>query len=204
MMIVIKRLWIQLTADRKRFAALCTCAAAGLLLWARLILVSDMPRTVLADPDSGEVGAIGGDGDGRTAPDRGANSAHYQRGVSQIITLDVNPRRDPFELPSQIFPKPIKTNGNGEGTLTPATGQSEIHLAKHIELLREQVRSYKLGGSLPEHGLALINGETYSQGDVVFTSELGINVVLGDIDQRHVTLIIGNHRESLRMSNPGD
>ena len=51
MMVKLRRLWIQLTADRKRFGALSVLLVLGLLLWARIIVISNLPRTAVADPD---------------------------------------------------------------------------------------------------------------------------------------------------------
>jgi hypothetical protein len=44
-----RRLTIQLTADRRKFGVLCTLTALGLLFWARIIVINNLPRTVLAE-----------------------------------------------------------------------------------------------------------------------------------------------------------
>ena len=49
----LRRIWIQLTTDRKRFGILCAMVALGLLLWGRLIVVSNLPRTAVAEPQGG-------------------------------------------------------------------------------------------------------------------------------------------------------
>lgn len=46
-----KRFWTWLTASRKRFSFACLLVVFGLLLWSRLILVSNMPRTAIADDE---------------------------------------------------------------------------------------------------------------------------------------------------------
>lgn len=45
-----KRLWRQLTADKKKFGLMVTVMAVGLLLWGRLILLEKVPRIATADP----------------------------------------------------------------------------------------------------------------------------------------------------------
>lgn len=46
-----RRFWTWLNADRKRFSVACLLTLFGLLLWSRLILVSNMPRTAIADDE---------------------------------------------------------------------------------------------------------------------------------------------------------
>ena len=49
MQLVLRRLWIQITSDRKRFGLLCAMLLIGLLLWGRIIVTSNLPRTAIAD-----------------------------------------------------------------------------------------------------------------------------------------------------------
>ena len=46
----LRRIWRQVTADKKKFGILVTFVAVGLLLWGRLILLEDVPRHATADP----------------------------------------------------------------------------------------------------------------------------------------------------------
>ena len=43
--------WIWLTASRKRFSFALSLALVGLLLWSRLIMLSNLPRTAVADDE---------------------------------------------------------------------------------------------------------------------------------------------------------
>jgi hypothetical protein len=52
MFTMLRRFWAWLTASRPRFSLACALALVGLLLWSRLILVSNMPRTAVADDES--------------------------------------------------------------------------------------------------------------------------------------------------------
>ena len=58
-----RRCWAWLTASKPRFSFACALLVVGLLLWARLILVSNMPRTAVAD-----------DEETATAPERESSS----------------------------------------------------------------------------------------------------------------------------------
>ena len=44
----IRRGWAWLTASRSRFSLVLAVTIVGLLLWSRLIMLSDMPRTAVA------------------------------------------------------------------------------------------------------------------------------------------------------------
>ena len=50
-MVVLRRLWIQITSDRKRFGVLCAMLVLGLLLWGRIIVTTNLPRTAMAVDD---------------------------------------------------------------------------------------------------------------------------------------------------------
>ena len=50
MSVLLRRLWIQITADRRRFGVFCALVALGFLLWARIIVISNIPKDAVADP----------------------------------------------------------------------------------------------------------------------------------------------------------
>ncbi len=74
-----------LVANRRASGAFCALVGVALLFWARLIVISDMPRTAIADPlgpepaigsrpgpaasDKDEVGEHEGDSDAHSARD---------------------------------------------------------------------------------------------------------------------------------------
>ncbi len=81
----LRRIMDILVADRRASGAFCALVALALLFWARLIVISDMPRTAIADPlgpdaattsrpgptasDKGEVGEHQGDSDAHSTRD---------------------------------------------------------------------------------------------------------------------------------------
>ncbi len=48
----IRRCWHSLTCDRTRCSIAIAFVAVGLLFWARLIVIQDMPRTAVAEPET--------------------------------------------------------------------------------------------------------------------------------------------------------
>jgi len=66
-----RRFWAWLTASKPRFSLACALALVGLLLWSRLILMSNMPRTAVADDEAAPHGAAGAS----PSDKRGAGSA---------------------------------------------------------------------------------------------------------------------------------
>ena len=51
MLTIIRRSWRSLVSDRTRLSIGLSLAFVGLLFWARLIVIQDMPRTAVADPE---------------------------------------------------------------------------------------------------------------------------------------------------------
>ena len=83
MQLVLRRLWIQITSDRKRFGLLCAMLLIGLLLWGRIIVTSNLPRMAVADDPVRNVGA--------GSPDGGTDK-HVMRTVA--VTFARTPNRD--------------------------------------------------------------------------------------------------------------
>ena len=107
-MLKLKRMWIQLTADRQRFGVLCAMLAMGLLLWARLIVVTNMPRQAIAVDPLAPNAAVA------------AETPVYQpRRPPLEVHLEDTPRRNPFLISRRYFPKPTPV-----ARLTPDEGKS--------------------------------------------------------------------------------
>jgi len=51
MLTIIRRAWRSLTADTNRLSIALGFAFIGLLFWARLMVIKDMPRTAVAHPE---------------------------------------------------------------------------------------------------------------------------------------------------------
>jgi hypothetical protein len=155
--LVLRRLWIQITADRKRFGVLCAMLLIGLLLWARIIVTSDLPRTAVAKdpahaPDGSREGGDGADGD---------------RGPPVRVRLWRTPARDPLLISDKHFPKPTPVEGSDEdhpksdGNATDDAQQAEKRRTEELWLL---VGSFRLDGVMQRNPMAVINGKTYRLG----------------------------------------
>jgi hypothetical protein len=167
MNLIFRRLWIQLTADKRRFRALVTVMAVGMVLWAkpmglfiwtRLRMVTSIPRTAMADEE-----AV------LQAPSPTAQPPRVQS-----ITLDTLAVRDPFLVSEALFPKPtIATeNDDQEEKSRPASAddpeEAERRLTNRLRDLASTLRLEALMSGLP---LAVINGVTVRVGESIIPDE---------------------------------
>ncbi|MCI0364879.1 MAG: general secretion pathway protein GspB [Phycisphaerales bacterium] len=210
MKMMLRRLWIQISADRRRFAALCVMVIVGLLLWARLIVVSHPPRTAIATEPAGA--------SSQTNLDR-AGSAHSQNaGVSSAaarspsrsgvpIQLSAVPLSDPFVISPQYFPKsnPDSTNTIDVPKLPEKSVEDLARLAydRTTAQIRSMATQFKLeaavGGSM-----AVINGKKYRVGEAMLGKEGDqFQFKLVEIRQRSVILECQNRQIELQMAPPG-
>src|SRR5689334_841381 len=98
MTVRLRRLWMQFTADPKKVGMLCVMVVAGLLLWARLIIVSNMPRTAVAGPEKPE--------SGKSSESATPSAPSHNERAPVSIDLAASPDRDPFVISPAYFPKP--------------------------------------------------------------------------------------------------
>lgn len=209
MVVMVRRIWIQLTADRKRFWALCVVLAMGLLLWARLIIVSRPPRTAMAD----ETAAVSGPkGEGFHAKDsksdrattKPSGAARSNR-KSTHIELSASPSHDPFVISPLHFPKPtLFTDTSNEAKLpvevVEEPQQAEARLTAQLRAVAGKLKlEAAVGGSM-----AVISGRRYRQGEIVpGPGNDQVQFVLTEVKQRSVTLEVEGRRFELEMASPG-
>jgi hypothetical protein len=197
MMVTLKRLWVQLTADRKKFAVLCVMIGLGLLLWARLIVISDMPRTAVAEEDA--VAAA-------EPPAMPVRSHNLETSRWRVVLAD-RPERDPFIICSTHFPKPTNV-----GVLAAEAAKSSSQQAEDPEVaearLRAQIQAlvdqFTLDAAMSSASLAVIDGETYRQGSrLPAIGDEQVVFLLEEVRQRSVVLFYEGRRFKLKMSIPG-
>jgi len=194
-----QRLWIRLTANPRQFWMLCAGVAVGLLLWARLIIVSSMPRTAIAE-------------EGQTA---GATSesthgdARSENTIAPAVSIQFadGPIRDPFEIDPRFFPRPTqldKLTGEVEKSDTQEAEDSSAAEAKLLARLQTLVDAMQLDAAMPDAGMVMINSGMYRSGDIVTTSgENGLNFTIKSIRQRSATLECEGRLFVLEMETPG-
>jgi hypothetical protein len=197
-MVVLRRLWVQITSDRKRFGVLCAMLALGLLLWGRIIVTSNLPRTAMADPDDPGSGLlqvlVNGASDKPLAP-------------PVVVHLARQPHRDPFLISVEHFPKPTpvellpQDDPKSGGNATENTNRANERL---IAELTAQVDRFTLEAVMQGRPMAVINGKTYrlySWVPAVGNEEIRFQLV--EVGHRSVVLEYEVHRFRLRMDFPG-
>lgn len=201
MSLMLRRLWIQLTADRKRFGLLCAMLAVGLLLWARVIVVSNIPRTAIADDDKAakpvaqEPARIGAAMIDRLARD------------SVKVHMDDRPRRDPFVINPDYFPNPQVIDGRsqepGKSGQKVVESEHELQLRQQLQRLHREVDRLKLEGVMHGAGLAVISGRTYRLGDdVPGREDESIQFQVVEVRSRSVVLQFEGHEFVLELALP--
>lgn len=197
MSLVFRRLWIQLTADKRRFRALVTVLAVGMVVWAkpmglfiwtRLRMVTSIPRTAMA-----EEGAV------LQAP-----LAPPKLAPVLDVSLDNQINRDPFEVNEAAFPKPIISHdlGDRDGKSNPPSAdelhEAELRFTTQLRDLAATLRLEALMSGLP---MAVINGVTVRLGEsIVPEGADSIAFRLTEIRERSVVLESHGRLFELEMS----
>ena len=194
MQLVLRRLWIQITSDRKRFGLLCAMLLIGLLLWGRIIVTSNLPRTAVADdPVRVSAGSPGGGTD-----------KYVMRTVE--VTFARTPDRDPLLISNQHFPKPtpVELLGQDNPKFGPdAAENSQQAEARFTQELRRLVGTLKLEGVMQDT-MAVINRNTYRLNEWIPAGKPGQALFqLTEIGHRSVTLECESRRFRLQMDYPG-
>lgn len=200
MQLVLRRLWIQITSDRKRFGLLCATLLIGLLLWGRIIVTSNLPRTAVADDPPGNIGLHPPVG---ATPVRGTDKpATRTVEVALARTTD----RDPMLISNRHFPKPtpVVLLGQDDPKFGPdATENGEQAEARLTEELRQLVSKLKLEGVMQDT-MAVISGKTLRINEWIPAGKPGQALFhLIEIGHRSVTLECEGRRFRLQMDYPG-
>jgi hypothetical protein len=192
-MLLLKRVWIQVSSDRRRFGALCATAILGLLLWARLIIVSNLPKTAVADEADG--------GSGKAAE----TTSGKPPAAALAVALDASPSRDPF-IVSRAFPRstlipPLVEDGHKSGDPTAEdAGQQE---AQRLAQIRALVDSLSLDAVMSAGPMAVISGRAYRLGDEIPVVEgERLRFRLTEVRQRSVMLEYEGRPYELKMATP--
>lgn len=200
MQLVLRRLWIQITADRKRFGLLCTMLVIGLLLWGRIIVTSNLPRTAVAD----RPGAVAA---GKTPNNGYSGTPDKYTGRRQQVKLARRPARDPVMISERHFPKPtpVVLLGQDNPKFGPdAAENGEQAEAQLTEQLRHLVSGFRLEGVM-QGRMAVVNGKTFRLHSWIPAGQPGEALFqLTEIGHRSVTLECEERRFRLQMDYPGN
>jgi hypothetical protein len=199
MSVMLQRFWIQLTADRRRFGMLCGCVGVGLLLWARLIVVSNMPRTVIADGT-----AVAHSSAAKADKDKGSTENKPRAIVP--VRLEQTAARDPFVISPRHYPRPIPVvdlgKDLGKSQVAPVEDSEQLE-ARLTAQLRSLVEGLKLEAAMERGDMAVIDGRTYRRGDWIGAGDDGqVRFRLMEVRQRSVILEHEDRRFELKIDNP--
>lgn len=201
----LRRIWVQLTADRRRFGVLCGTCAVGLLLWARLIIVSNVSRTAMAD-DGAAAAKAAPNKSGPAAADKPTDRGSAGVAPALDIRLWERCERDPFVISRLHFPKasalPEVKQEAGKLPTEPAEDLSQKE-ARLVARLRELLGSVRLEAAMG-NSMAIIGGRRYVVGDrLPAMGNERVEFTLAEIRQRSVVLDHQGRRFELEMSVPG-
>lgn len=190
-----QRLWIRLTTDRRRFGAMCTLAAVGLLLWARLLLLQDVPRTGLADPPEQAGAALAGAG----AP-AGESPRRPSIETAPVVYLDSpeSPARNIFAAPQALLSQPEQAAGSVEVAPKSQSETPEDSPETRRQQIEREAQGLRLGslilGAAPA---AVINDRVVREGGTID------GFVLERVLKWSVILVKDQVRVEVKMDTPG-
>ncbi len=202
MMLMLRRLWIQVTSDRKRFGVLCAMLLLGMLLWGRIIVTSNLPRTAVAGEDGSS---------GPLTPPIGNGTGTSDKALRPPVkvTLAREPRRDPFLISARHFPRPtfVEVLPQDDPKLDPQATENTNREQRLAEKLRALVDRFRLEAVMQVQGrpMAVINGKTYrlhSWVPAVGNDQIRFQLV--EVGYRSVVLEYEDHRFKLKMNFPGN
>ena len=193
MSVLLRRLWIQVTADRRRFGLFCALVALGFLLWARIIVISNIPKEAVANPKPSQPKQP----NGSTAGTDNTADEPVQ------VAMARRPLRDPFEINPLYFPNGavVVQNPQVDPKLPPNGAENPDQAEARLEFqLRALIDRFKLEAVMGGNPMAVISGQRYGLGAEV--PAIGNEMIvfrLVDIEHRTVTLDFEGRRFVLKM-----
>jgi type II secretion system (T2SS) protein B len=201
----LRRVWVQLTTDRRRFGILCTTFAVGLLLWARLIIVSNVSRTAMAgEAAASKAVATPSAADKPVGKDGAAGAGGGRQRVD--VQFSRRSERDPFVISPVHFPRParpVEVKQEPRKLPTEPTEDASQIQARMLARLQQLLGSVRLEAVMAG-SMAVIDGRRYRVGDrLQAMGKEGIEFTLTEVRERSVVLEYQGQRFELAMSTPG-
>ena len=174
----IRRLSLQLTADRRRFGIFCGLLVVGLLFWTRLIVIQDMPRVAMAQPEVHSVSTS------EKIP------VENRPVATRVVHVTEGPIRNPFRINSQFYPPVIeKIESIGEGSKLSARPTDKIRSAL------EACRLEAVMGTV-----AVVSGQTCRVGSRLRDVSGGnLRIELAEVRDRSVVIRCGDVQHVLHL-----
>ncbi len=198
--LLLRRLWIQISADRRRFGVLCAMLLLGMLLWGRIIVTSNLPRTAIADPVPKPAPTPAGGTPHSADPSDKPKSPPLQVQLARL------PNRDPFLISGKHFPKPTTvdslTQDRPKSRPEAAESQEQAE-AKLTEQLRAMVGRFRLEAVM-QGRMAVINDKRYVlESWIPAVDSDKIQFQLISVESRSVILECEGRQFELTMNFPG-
>lgn len=198
----LQRFWIQVTADRRRFGVLVAMMMVGLLLWGRVIIVSNPPRRAVAQ-------------DGPMLAQKnqeqlkGSNDASEKISlVPRQVALATEMPRDPFRINPQFFPRPnsLENEAKETGKSTPRPADDEARAeALRVGRIEAAARNLTLEAVMKGASLAVIDGRTLRVGETISSPRhTGIDFTLVEVGDRSAVVECDGFRVELRLAATTD
>lgn len=202
MRVLLNRIWIQLSTDKRKFGLFSVLVLAGLLLWARIIVISNLPRTVVAGEQGPEAVANGRASGEEAAPPADREAARPR------VRLSREPARDPFVISPDHYPKRVlvtdldSERGKSDGQQTEDAQRAEARINAQLKTLLDR---FRVEAVLTEPPMAVINNRTYRLGSwipAVGNEQVWFQLV--EVRSRRVILEYEGRRFELRIPTPGE
>ncbi len=163
----------------------------GLLLWARLRLLTTIPRTAMATEDPSKLAVV----EVPMFPDL------PESGLDDAIG------RDPLRISPRHFPR--STPSALETEVAPKSGSQNVEEEDREEQLVQErlasiVSEIRVQGLIPGRGVALIDGRACKIGDEVPTKVDGVTFRLLQVRMGSVVMDAGGHEFTLRLIAGGN
>lgn len=181
--VLMRRFMISLTADRRKFGVFCALLALGFLFWARIIVIKNLPRTVMAEDGQA---LVSGD------PKFDRNEASDNNGsLVRSIELDLDPERDPFRINDAYFPGQEKHATESAEVRKSALSTPDPELA---------ISRLHLEAVMQGNPMAVISGRTYRPGDLIDADGPNpVRFALVEVRRRSVLLEHDGREYELRL-----
>jgi len=177
----LQRYWKQATADKRKFAAMVILLAVGLLMWGRLLL-KDVPRSAVADPDELVVA---------TEPDKAPELAAPIDLSSVRVDVPQTLARNLFTWNAASYPRVVRED---EAKQEEKSGQAVSDEPVRVDVVKQAREELNLQSIVSGHEpYALINGQLLKAGQ----SYLGFRVL--EIADRYVVVVKNEVRIKLGM-----
>lgn len=173
-----RRLSLQLTADRRRFAIFCGVLAVGMLFWTRLIVIQDMPRVAMADQTE-------------TSTALSENNTLSNAAVTKrVVLLPDGPIRNPFQVNPYYYPV--------LEDITETLDEDSKSEVLPTDIVRSALTSHRLEAVMG--AVAVVSGQTCRVG--MFVTDVtggGHRIELAEVRERSVLIQCGDVQYVLHL-----